>query len=186
MQGNFLQYFAGEEVRLVVWKIRYLLLNFLDVSTVLWIFFHLYVVSFFFTASVFLVQIRLLFCLFEQKHESDGSGRVIHWPVFSLCLSAELDPPTVHEYRNKFHHLENLEFTAIHAHLLKYPEYNKVCVHFSVQMLDGYAVMSYQATAIWYKVKYLVSRELYMLLSSTTRHVSVKVKIRYAIFVCVF
>jgi hypothetical protein len=106
---------------------------------------------FVFTAFVFLTQIRLLtshlFSLFEQQHESDGSGRVIHWPIFRLCLSAELVPPTVHEYRNKLHYLENLEFAAIHAHLLKYPEYNKVSVCFSVHMLDGDAVMSYQVIA---------------------------------------
>jgi len=73
-----------------------------------------------------------MFSLFEQPQESEGSERIIHWPIFSLCLSAELVPPTVHEYRDKLQHLGSLEFTATHAHLLKYPEYRKVSVHFSV------------------------------------------------------
>jgi hypothetical protein len=75
-----------------------------------------------------------VFSLFEQPDESDGSGKIIHWPIFSLCLSAELAPPTVHEYRNKLQHLENLEFTATYAELLKYPKYRKVSVNFNVKM----------------------------------------------------
>jgi len=69
-----------------------------------------------------------LFSLFEQVHGSVTSEGIIGWPVFSLCLSAELVQPTVHEYRKKRQHLENLEFTAVHAHLLKHPEYSKVSV----------------------------------------------------------
>lgn len=88
---------------------------------------------------VLFIQIRLLtshvLSLFEQPDESDGSGRIIHWPIFSLCLSAELVPPTVHEYRNKLQHLENLDFTATHTYLLKYPKYNKVSIYFDVNML---------------------------------------------------
>jgi hypothetical protein len=56
------------------------------------------------------------------------SEGIIGWPVFSLWLSAELVQPTVHEYRKKQQHLENLEFTAVHAHLLNHPEYSKVSV----------------------------------------------------------
>lgn len=78
------------------------------------------------------MQVRMLtlhlFSLFEQVHGSDMSEEIIGWPVFSLCLSAELVQPTVHEYRKKLQHLENLEFTAIHAHLLRHPEYGKVSV----------------------------------------------------------
>jgi hypothetical protein len=69
-----------------------------------------------------------LLSLFEPVHGSDMLEEIIGWPVFSLCLSAELVQPTVHEYRKKLQHLENLEFTAIHAHLLRHPEYGKVSV----------------------------------------------------------
>lgn len=94
-----------------------------------------------------------MFSLFEQPDKSDGSGRVIQWPIFSLCLSAELVPPTVHEYRNKLQHLEHMEFTATHTYLLKYPKYSKVSFDFNVKMLDGDAVMSSHLTAIltWYE-----------------------------------
>jgi hypothetical protein len=40
----------------------------------------------------------------------------------------------VHEYRKKLQLLESLEFTAISAYLLKYPEYSKVSDHFNVKM----------------------------------------------------
>ena len=80
------------------------------------------------------MQVRLLtlhlFSLFEQVHGSDMSEGIIGWPVFSLCLSAELVQPTVHEYRKKLQHLEILEFTAVHDHLLKHPECSKVSVSF--------------------------------------------------------
>jgi len=81
---------------------------------------------------VFSVQVRLLtlhlFSLFEQVHGSDTSEGIRGWPVFSLCLSAELVQPTLHDYRKKLQHLENLEFTAVHAHLLTHQEYSKVSV----------------------------------------------------------
>jgi hypothetical protein len=88
----------------------------------------------FISPYVFCIQVRLLtlhvFSLFEQPRGSDGSVGIIGWPVFNLCLSAELVQPRVHEYRKKLQHLEKLEFTAIHAHLLKHPEYSKVRVSF--------------------------------------------------------
>jgi hypothetical protein len=88
----------------------------------------------FISPYVFCVQVRLLtlhvLSLFEQPCGSDGSQGIIGWQVFNLCLSAELVQPTVHEYRKKLQHLESLEFTTIHAHLLRHPEYSKVSVSF--------------------------------------------------------